>query len=92
MASAAPAATAYPQQGHRRQAYGAWRRDWTNWALILAFPVVVVGSFIAAGGAASLGGFVILIGLLSVPVALVTKLVRWARGRQAPPGPTVRGR
>ena len=91
MAAGRPRGAAYPQ-AQRPRASGGWQGDWTNWALIFAFPVVVLGSFVAAGGAVSLGGLVILIGLLSVPVALITKLIRWARGRQAPPGSAAGGR
>ena len=81
MISATPAATAYPQPGQRRRAGGAWRRDWTNWALILALPVALMGVFIAipGGAAAGLGGSVFFIGLLGIPVGLVAKLVRWLR-------------
>jgi len=76
-----PGAT-YPQRNARSGAGGTgWRQDWTNWALILAFPVVVVGAFIAlpGGNADVTGGFVILIGFAAVPVSLIAKLVRWLR-------------
>jgi hypothetical protein len=58
-----------------------WRQDWTNWALILAFPAVVAGAFIALPGGANVpvGGFVILVGFAAVPVGLIGKLVRWLR-------------
>ena len=61
-----------------------WQYDWTNWALILALPVMFMAGRIALLGrdARGLAGLVFLIGLLAVPAALVTKLVRWAR-RQA---------
>jgi hypothetical protein len=91
MVGARPPGAAYPQ-AQRPRASDGWQGDWTNWALIFAFPVVVLGSFVAAGGAVSLGGLVILIGLLSVPVALITKLIRWARRRQGPPGSAAGGR
>jgi serine/threonine protein kinase len=76
-----PGAT-YPQQNARSGAgRAAWRQDWTNWALMLAFPVVVVGVFIAipGGSAVPVGGFVILIGFAAVPAALIAKMVRWLR-------------
>ena len=76
---APPAGPTYPPQNARSRA--GWRQDWTNWALVLAFPVVVVGAFIALPGGATVpvGGFVILIGIAAVPVGLIGKLVRWLR-------------
>jgi hypothetical protein len=74
--------TTYPRQNAGSGAGKAgWRQDWTNWVLILAFPVVVVGAFIAlpGGAAVPVGGFVILVGFAAVPVGLIGKLVRWLR-------------
>jgi serine/threonine protein kinase len=82
MIGAPPAGAVYPQQNARNGARGTgWRQDWTNWALILAFPVVVVGAFIALPGGTTVpvGGFVILIGFAAVPVGLIGKLARWLR-------------
>jgi hypothetical protein len=73
------AGAAYPPQSASRAGGARWRQDWTNWPLILAFPVVVVGVFIAlpGGSADVIAGFVILLGFIAVPVGLIAKLVRW---------------
>jgi serine/threonine protein kinase len=83
-----PARPAPLARGHpgpvARQASRGWQHEWTNWALILALPVMYMGGRIAllGRGAYPLAGLVFLIGLLAGPAAVVTKLVRWAR-RQA---------
>jgi serine/threonine protein kinase len=73
-------------------ARGGWQRDWTNWALILALPLMIAGARIALLGrtADKSAGLVFLIGFLAIPVALVTKLVRWMRQRLASPRPAAR--
>jgi serine/threonine protein kinase len=84
--SAHPAPPAHPVPPARpvSPARNSWQHDWTNWALILAVPVMFLGGRIAllGRGAYGLAGLVFLIGLLAIPAAAVTKLVRWAR-RQA---------
>jgi serine/threonine protein kinase len=79
MISTPPAASAYPQQGQRHRAGRTWRQDWTNWALILAFPVAFIGPVIlvAANAPPGLVGSVFFIGVLGIPVGLVAKLARW---------------
>jgi len=81
----APRAYGYPAPVPRTSR--SWQRDWTNWALILALPVMIAGARIALIGRAadSFAGLVFLIGFLAVPVALVTKLVRWIRPRVVSP-------
>jgi len=81
----APRAYGYPAPVPR--ASRGWRQDWTNWALILALPVAITGPFIAliGGIADGIGGWVFFIGLLALPVALVTKLVRWVRRQMRSP-------
>ena len=71
--------------GKSRRTKRPWKRDWTAWALILALPAVVIAALIGQAGAVGngigLGMFVIAV--LAVPVALLTKLARWARRRRA---------
>jgi tRNA A-37 threonylcarbamoyl transferase component Bud32 len=79
------AVPAFPQFDNRGQAKGAWRRDWTAWALILAGPVAIFGLIIAPVGNAA-GGYGALLffgGLLAIPVALIGKAVRRQRRRRA---------
>jgi hypothetical protein len=76
---------AFPQFGHGGQVKGAWRGDWTTWALILAGPLAVLGLIIAPLGHV-VGGYGALMffgGLLAIPVALIAKLVRRRRRRRA---------
>jgi hypothetical protein len=91
-AQATPAGFGYPQPvqavpqfDHRGQVRGAWRQDWTAWALILAGPAVVVGLIFAPLGhvAGAYGALMFLGGLLAIPVALIAKLVRRQRRRRA---------
>ena len=79
------AVPAFPQFDHRGQVMGAWRRDWTAWALILAGPVAVLGLIIAPLGkfAGLYGALMFFGGLLAIPVALIAKLVRRQRRRRA---------
>jgi serine/threonine-protein kinase len=79
------AVPAFPQFDHRGQAKGAWRRDWTAWALILAGPVAIFGLIIAPlrNGAGGYGALLFLGGLLAIPVALIGKAVRRQRRRRA---------
>jgi hypothetical protein len=85
--AARPAPRAYGYPAPVLRTSRSWQRDWTNWALILALPVMIAGARIALIGRAadSFAGLVFLIGFLAVPVALVTKLVRWIRPRVVPP-------
>ena len=82
-----PAPPARPVPQARPVSPGSWQRDWTNWALILALPLMIAGVRIALlGRVADKGaGLVFLIGFLAIPVGLVTKLVRWLRQRLASP-------
>jgi serine/threonine protein kinase len=80
------AVPAFPQFDHRGQVKGAWRQDWTAWALILAGPAAVLGLLIAPLGhaAGGYGALLFLGGLLAIPVALIAKLVRRQRRSRAP--------
>jgi len=79
---------AFPQFDHRGQVKGAWRTDWTAWALILAGPVAILGLIIAPQGhvAGEYGALMFFGGLLAIPVALIAKLVRRQRRGRAPGG------
>jgi serine/threonine protein kinase len=70
-----------PPQARRPQARGGWRRDWTNWALILALPAAFILPLIATADSdpPAIIALLFLVGLLGIPVGLVTKLVRWVR-------------
>ena len=80
------AVPAFPQVDRRGQVSGAWRQDWTAWALILAGPAAVLGLIIAPLGhaAGGYGALLFLGGLLAIPVALIAKMVRRQRRRRAP--------
>lgn len=62
-----------------------WTRDWTAWVLILALPVLifgVVGLNRAMGSVGyGIGGTLVILTFLGVPVALIAKLFRWWRRR-----------
>jgi serine/threonine protein kinase len=80
------AVPAFPQFDRRGRVNGAWRQDWTAWALILAGPAAVLGLIIAPLGHAvgGYGALLFLGGVLAIPVALIAKLVRRQRRRRAP--------
>jgi serine/threonine-protein kinase len=91
-AQATPAGFGYPravpafgQFDHRGRVKGAWRTDWTAWALILAGPVAIFGLIIAPlrGVAGGYGALLFFGGLLAIPVALIGKAVRRQRRRRA---------
>jgi serine/threonine-protein kinase len=75
-----PHAATYPHFGHS-PAGGAWKQDWTAWALIAAGPVALAGLLI--GPASQYGQLVFFGALIAVPIALIAKV---ARRRQRAPG------
>lgn len=80
--TAAPAADPGRSRPRRaRSSKRSWKRDWANWVLILALPVMITGLSIAHIGpvANGIGGTMFGITLLAVPVALIAKAIRWWR-------------
>ena len=62
-----------------------WTRDWTAWVLILALPALTFGIIglnrVMGSVGYGIGGTLVTLAFLGVPVALIAKLVRWLRRR-----------
>ncbi len=75
-----------PHPGGNRRPKRPWKRDWTAWVLILAFPVALTGILLSPlhPVGTGIGGTMFFLALLGVPVALIAKLARWFRHRGRP--------